>query len=92
MLAVHAWVDGRVQGVWYRKSLYEQAVTHQLVGWVRNLKDGRVEAWLQGEESSVRHVEMWLYEGPELAVVNEVKLEVEAPDTALDRFEVWPDG
>ncbi|PXF31209.1 acylphosphatase [Pokkaliibacter plantistimulans] len=88
MMALHAFVDGRVQGVWFRQSTREQAENQRLQGWVRNLADGRVEVWLQGEAVAVHHVETWLYSGPELAVVTEVIVEEVSPDLSLNGFEV----
>lgn len=74
-ICVHAWVSGRVQGVWFRQSTLEQAQSHGLTGWVRNIPDGRVEVMLYGEEKAVRQVESWLSQGPELACVAEVESE-----------------
>lgn len=84
-ICIHAWVTGRVQGVWYRQSTLEEAERAGLVGWVRNLSDGSVEVMLQGEEKAVRHVEAWLSQGPELANVAEAKSEeVEVSDELVD--------
>lgn len=74
-ICVHALVTGRVQGVWFRQSTLEEAERAGLVGWVRNLPDGSVEVMLQGEDKAVRHVEAWLGQGPELAMVADVQSE-----------------
>jgi len=87
-ICIHAWVTGRVQGVWYRQSTLEEAERAGLVGWVRNLEDGSVEALLQGEERAVRHVEAWLSQGPELATVAEVRTEEEEVQDELIDFTI----
>lgn len=87
-IALHAFVSGRVQGVWFRQSTLDEAQRRGLSGWVRNLGDGRVEVLLQGEEKAVRQVEAWLYQGPELATVAEVQSELVEVDTELCDFEV----
>ncbi len=46
--ARHVFVSGRVQGVGFRWFVREVAVSLRIKGWVRNLRDGRVEAWLEG--------------------------------------------
>ena len=40
---MHLFVEGRVQGVWFRETAYHLATAHDVSGWVRNLPDGRVE-------------------------------------------------
>ena len=87
-ICVHAWVSGRVQGVWFRHFTREQAQANGLTGWVRNLDDGRVEAMLCGDEKAVRHVEAWLSQGPELANVAEVVSEDVVSETRYEEFEI----
>jgi acylphosphatase len=53
-LAVHVFVSGRVQGVFFKQSTQRQAQSLCVKGWVRNLLDGRVEAFFEGEESAVK--------------------------------------
>jgi acylphosphatase len=72
-ICINAYVSGNVQGVWFRKSTLDVALSHGLTGWVRNLSDGRVEVMMCGEGNAVRQVEAWLYKGPELANVIDVR-------------------
>jgi acylphosphatase len=74
-----AFVSGRVQGVWFRESLREQAVAAGVTGWVRNLADGRVEAVLEGPEAAVDRVVQWCHHGPPRAHVERVEVQVETP-------------
>ena len=57
-------VTGRVQGVWFRETCRERAVTAGLGGWVRNLHDGRVEAVFEGPEAAVEQLVEWCHHGP----------------------------
>jgi acylphosphatase len=79
MVRVHVVVSGRVQGVWYRRSCQERAVAAGLAGWVRNRREGTVEAVLEGGRDDVDAVLAWMAEGPPGAVVTNVQLEDEAP-------------
>lgn len=74
-ICVHGFVSGKVQGVWFRQSTKEQALKQGVTGWARNLPDGRVEVLLCGDVDVVAEVQQWLYEGPELAQVDEVIVE-----------------
>lgn len=75
-MGLHAFVTGRVQGVWFRQSTVEQATRSDLTGWVRNLPDGRVEVMAYGEENAIRQLEAWLNKGPLLANVADVSSEI----------------
>lgn len=46
-IRVHVFVSGRVQGVFFRGFTSETAKRNKITGWVRNIKDGRVEACLK---------------------------------------------
>jgi acylphosphatase len=73
-LCMHAYVSGRVQGVYFRQATAEQAERLDLAGWVRNLDDGRVEVLFEGEEEAVRELAAWLRLGPEQAEVASLEL------------------
>ena len=70
-----AQVQGKVQGVWYRASTRQRAEQLGVNGWANNLPDGSVEVMMCGEESAVTRLTDWLYEGPPLAVVDNVEVE-----------------
>lgn len=75
-VTVRVVVSGRVQGVWFRAWTEQEAKALGLDGWVRNRRDGTVEAVLSGDEAVVETMIEALWEGPPLAQV-----------TAIDRFE-----
>lgn len=72
MLTVHIFISGRVQGVGYRAWVAEQARARGLAGWVRNLRDGRVEAVFHGERNIVSDMVEACREGPSMANVGSV--------------------
>ena len=67
--AVHVVVTGRVQGVGYRAWTEREALARGLDGWVRNRRDGSVEAVFSGEDAAVEGMLLALSEGPEAALV-----------------------
>ena len=78
-VARRARVRGRVQGVWYRASTAQQAQSLGVHGHARNLDDGSVEVLAVGEPRAVDALMRWLWEGPPLARVTEVDVEVLDP-------------
>lgn len=86
MKAAHAFVSGDVQGVFFRQSTRRKARTLGLDGWVRNLPDGRVEVWLQGDEDAVNEMVDWLWVGSPAANVTGVESDTVAPETNLQDF------
>jgi acylphosphatase len=80
-------VRGRVQGVGFRYFVLQTAQEIGIAGWVKNLRDGRVEALAEGPESKVRRFELALRAGPPLSRVDEV-LELAAPHEGAARFEI----
>jgi acylphosphatase len=73
-VARHVHVEGRVQGVGFRWHTRAEARALGVTGWVKNLDDGRVEAWLEGHEASVEALIVWLRSGPSGAAVEEVSV------------------
>jgi acylphosphatase len=72
-----------VQGVGFRHSLHAEASARGLAGWVRNRRDGSVEALLQGEAAAVAAVIEWARRGPPAGRVD--RLEEGAPPPGLER-------
>lgn len=84
-------VHGRVQGVGFRESCVDQACTLGVAGWVRNRRDGSVEAMLLGPPHAVDRLLEWLHQGPPAARVDRVThAEATPPSPAPTRFERRP--
>lgn len=88
MVARQLLISGRVQGVFYRASTQQKAQALGLRGWVRNLPDGRVAAFVQGGEVEVRALIAWCHEGPPMAAVDEVEVRDVEVDESLTGFVV----
>jgi acylphosphatase len=69
---VHVFISGRVQGVWFRASTKQKAEELGLTGWVRNIKDGCVEAEFEGEDEKIKKMLEWCHHGPPLSKVQNV--------------------
>lgn len=88
MKSVRVVISGRVQGVWYRAWTREQASARGLSGWVRNRKDGAVEAVFSGPEENVLSMLEAARTGPRLARVDNI--ETEACDPTEEGFATLP--
>ena len=71
-LSRHLFIEGRVQGVGFRWALRQEALRLGVDGWVRNLYDGRVEAYLSGECEAVELLIAWANQGPPMAYVERI--------------------
>mgnify|MGYP003658712008 FL=1 len=79
MVAVRVTIRGRVQGVWYRGWTVETATALGLSGWVRNRRDGSVEALFAGPAATVEAMIAQCREGP-------LQARVDAIDRAVGEF------
>lgn len=70
--SVRVRITGRVQGVWYRGWTVDRARELGLSGWVRNRRDGSVEAVFAGDEAAVDDMLARLREGPPAARVDDI--------------------
>ena len=80
-------IRGQVQGVGFRWSLCEQAQALGLAGWVRNRRDGSVEALLRGPQGAVAALVEWAHRGPPTARVTAVETHAGNPEEPLTGFE-----
>ena len=84
---LHLVIHGRVQGVFFRDSMRREAAHLRIAGWVRNCRDGSVEALVQGEEPGLDAIVQWAHQGPPSARVTQVDVR-EAPAEPCDGFEI----
>lgn len=85
---VRVFVDGRVQGVFFRATTRAVAQQLGLTGWVRNLRDGRVEIVAEGPADAVERLLRWAKTGPDGAVVTDTDVREEAYRGEFDSFRV----
>ena len=74
-------IEGRVQGVWFRGWLVQQAQASAVRGWVRNCSNGTVEAVLSGPAATVEALVSACHVGPPAARVSRLSVEPAAPPT-----------
>ena len=73
MVSLRLQIGGRVQGVGFRYSMREEAQRRGVRGWVRNRRDGSVEAVLQGNTQELEALVAWARQGPPGARVTDVR-------------------
>ncbi len=86
--ALHALVSGRVQGVGYRAFTKRIAKRLGLTGFVRNLSDGRVEVYAEGDEDRLGELLNYLWEGPYFAKVESIKYSFTEPRGEYEDFSI----
>jgi acylphosphatase len=87
--ARHLRISGRVQGVGYRAWTVGQATRRNLSGWVRNRRDGTVEALVVGDEQAIDAFIAACYEGPLAARVDNIEVR-ESEETPEAQFRSLP--
>lgn len=85
----HVFVSGKVQGVFYRDTTKKEADRRGVRGWVRNLRDGRVEAVFEGKTPLVDELVAWCKVGSSLSRPTFVERRDE-PDEGLAGFLILP--
>jgi acylphosphatase len=85
---LHLRIQGLVQGVGYRWSLVQAARERGVTGWVRNRRDGSVEAMVAGPPDALDDLVDWARRGPPGAQVDSV--DIEPGDGTFDGFEQRP--
>lgn len=81
-------IKGRVQGVGFRYALADEARALDLRGWVRNRRDGDVEAIVAGSAQNVEAIIAWAHGGPPAAKVSAV--DVQPATGEFTGFEIAP--
>lgn len=77
MKTVHLLIKGKIQGVFFRVTTQMKAKSLKLVGWIRNLPSGEVEAIAQGEDARVDELISYLKSSPGNAEVESVDVKEE---------------
>ena len=72
MPTIHLLIKGKVQGVFYRATAKQIANQLGLTGWIKNTKDGNVEAMASGDEQQLQNFAKWCKHGPDKAEVEEM--------------------
>ena len=85
---VHIFVNGRVQGVFFRQATKVIAMKNNVTGWVQNLDDGRVEILIEGDDKCVDSVIAWCDCGPANSRVDDIQINNENYLGSFENFEV----
>lgn len=88
MIRVHLFISGRVQMVLFRATMQQKARKLRLKGFVKNLRDRRVEAIIEGDGGSVKSLIEWSKKGPFFARVRDVEIIEENYKKEFDKFEI----
>ena len=87
MPAYHLIIKGKVQGVFFRASAKETAEHLDVTGWVKNTREGNVEAFVNGDENKLQEFITWCKKGPSKAIVTEVVIN-KAPEESFKDFSI----
>ena len=85
---VHVFISGKVQGVYFRQNTSYKAQELNISGWIRNLKDGRVEGVFEGEKSNIKKLLDWCRDGPKDAIVGNIEIVNEPYKNEYSNFQI----
>jgi len=89
LIRAHVVIEGRVQGVFFRMETRDAARRiGEVQGWVRNRRDGTVEAVLEGPRDRVERLLAWCRKGPPMAEVSRLKVDWQPYRGQFDGFEI----
>lgn len=88
MARAHVYIQGRVQGVFFRATTRDKALALDVKGWVKNCPDGSVEAVFEGKKETVEKLVNWCRKGPEGAFVNHIDVHWENCLSEFNKFSV----
>ena len=88
LAALHAIVEGRVQGVGFRMFVQQTASGLDLTGWVRNRYNGNVEVWAEGSSQKLQDLITALRKGPPAATVIELNYRWKEPTGKYQKYMV----
>ena len=91
MVCKRVFLSGKVQGVSFRYHAHEKATLLNLLGWVRNLEDGRVEILVAGPENEVEQMLTWAHRGPPASEVTDMEIS-EVKEIPKELFFIRRDG
>ena len=83
-VVIHGWV----QGVYFRAYTRDQAQSLRLFGWVRNRRDGTVEAYFEGTKEKVDQMVAWCHRGSPSSQVDRVAVTYGPHSGAFDSFQI----
>lgn len=84
----HLIIAGRVQGVCFRAETKRAAHLYGVHGWVRNQRDGTVEAVVEGDRTDVISLINWCKQGPPISRVDDVKISWQDYEGVFDAFHI----
>lgn len=88
MKRLHIFVRGIVQGVFFRQNTLMKAKEIGVCGWVKNLRDGRVEIVCEGDEESLKEIAAWCKKGPDGAFVLGIDMQWEDFKNEFKNFQI----
>ena len=84
----HIFISGRVQGGFFRENTSKKAQKLGLLGWVKNLDNGKVEAVFEGDKEKVEKLVKWAKRGPMFAKVDNIDIDWQEYTGEFQNFEI----